>query len=69
MVLSEDAARARMGGGADVMIVGHAHEPSERGLELGARGGRRGRLIVLGDWGGGRGAHAVWDGSRLRLVT
>ena len=65
MRLCDEAIRRRVGAGADVVMVGHAHEPGERIVESATR---RGRVITLGSWESGRGAHAEWDGERLRLV-
>ncbi len=57
------AARARRG--ADIIIAGHVHEPSDRKLEV---GGRTTRVITLGAWDDSPGACAEWDGRSLRLI-
>ena len=65
MRLSEEALRTRVLRGADVILTGHVHEPGERVVES---AGREGRLVTLGSWESARGAHAEWDGERVRLV-
>ena len=65
MSYSESVLRARIAGGADVIIAGHVHEADERVVEA---GGRTGRLLVLGPWDERRGAYAEWTGEDLRLV-
>ncbi len=65
MRFSERALRSRVARGADVILAGHVHEPCARSIDAGAR---EGRLIALGSWESGRGAHAEWDGEGLRLV-
>ena len=60
------ALASRVARGADIVIAGHVHEAGERTVEV---GGRRGRVVALGAWGGDSpGAHAEWDGTELRLV-
>ncbi len=65
MRYSDRALGSRVARGADVIIAGHVHEAGERTVEA---GGRSARVITLGAWGEGPGAHAEWDGESLRLV-
>jgi UDP-2,3-diacylglucosamine hydrolase len=62
---SDDAVRARVAAGFDIIIAGHVHRPADRAVRARAR---EGRLVVLGEWGSARGACAEWDGRELRLV-
>ena len=65
-VLLEDAPIVRrIRSGIDCIVAGHTHRPEERAVRW---GDREGRLLVLGAWDSGRGAHAEWDGARLALV-
>jgi len=51
--------------GADVVMIGHIHQPQHVEAEL---GGRRRDLYILGDWCGGTQDYVEWDGAAFRFL-
>lgn len=51
--------------GADVVVIGHIHQPQHIEAES---GGRRRDLYILGDWCGGTQDYLEWDGTSFRFL-